>query len=102
MLMVIIIGITFQITRTTFQITRTTFQIISNNVSNNKNNVSNNKNNVSNNKIRFISQKHLQQQRRSQQLISPWEHPVQEVVEILATAVPEVGTAEDDNEMYFN
>jgi hypothetical protein len=47
--------------------------------------------------FQIISQKDLQQQRRNQQLISLWDHPVQGVVEIMAAAVPEVGTAEDDN-----
>jgi len=73
-----ITGTTFQITRITFQITRTTFQTIRTT-------------------YQIISQKHLRQQRRSQQLISQWDHPVQGVVEIMVTAVPEVGTAEDDN-----
>ena len=44
--------------------------------------------------FQIISQKELRQQRRSQQLISQWDHPVQGVV---AAAVPEVEEEEEDD-----
>ena len=92
-----IIGITFQITRTTFQIIGITFQIISQKV------LQRIGRRLINQKVlqrigrQLISRWDLRHHRGSQQLISQWDHPVQGVVEIMVTAVPEVGTAEDDN-----
>ena len=105
MLMVIIIGITFQITEITsqiirtmfqitrittsqiirvmFQITRTTFQIISQiGTSTNTKKPTTNQTKALNNNT------------KKQQLISQWDHPVQEAVEIIAAAVQEVAVGE--------